>query len=315
MVLLVQKLSFSLKHSSKLDNHQKTKSKPLLASLQDFRSDVSSLLIRLSANSKPGPEFISLKWVHQCFEILPFVNNAFAKLVVAIDYPMSKWEVGSIEEYLNYSITLLQLLNTIISSLSHLGHARVSLSHALSRVESSPFAALKRSLKEIRPAEVQDCKFDGFGKCNKERVVCSGKESIVHQALLVMNSIGSWVCGVVLSGLNSDATPYIEMKKSTNGFIDISPGLVALDSMVGKEILENRVIVKEVKEVNETVACVVSAVAHGEDEYSAAAKELERRLEALEEALKGVDEEANNLFSEVMAGRNELLDNLRRKKH
>ena len=51
------------------------------------------------------------------------INKAFAELAVDIDYPMNKWKVDSIEGYLNYTLSLLELLNSMSSSLSHPGHA------------------------------------------------------------------------------------------------------------------------------------------------------------------------------------------------
>ncbi|KAK4411099.1 hypothetical protein Sango_0182900 [Sesamum angolense] len=73
-------------------------------------------------------------------------NRAFVKLVVEIDYPMSGWGGRADEEYLNYSLILLDLLNSINSSVSHLGQAKISTSHALNLIRNSPTA---KNLKKI----------------------------------------------------------------------------------------------------------------------------------------------------------------------
>ena len=150
MVLLIEKIS---KLYSKLENHHHHhhhKSEALSASLQAFQSDVSNILNQLSLNSKPGSEILSLPWILQCFGLLPSIHRAFAKLVVDIDYPISKWEAASVEEYLNYSLSLMELFNSMSSSVAYLGHARLSLAHALSLVENSPTLAIER-LKAIQP--------------------------------------------------------------------------------------------------------------------------------------------------------------------
>lgn len=111
MVLLLERIS---KLYSKLENHHHhhaadpRQSKALSASLEAFQSDVSGCLNRLRLNSKPGSELLSLTWVRQCFGLIPVINRAFAKLVVDIDYPISKWEIASVEEYLKYSLILLE---------------------------------------------------------------------------------------------------------------------------------------------------------------------------------------------------------------
>lgn len=308
MVLLVQRLIFFPKHSSKLENHHHHHypSEAFSASLQAFYSDVSNCLSKLSPNSDLGSEFLSLVWLQQCFEQLPIVNKAFSKLVVEIDYPISKWEVSSIEEYLNYSLNLLEFLNSISSAISQLHQTQVSISHALSIIKNSP-EKLKR-LKEIHLKDCKDLRVKGIGESKQK--ISTEKGFILHQALLVLKSTGLWVCSVLLSGLCSDVKPYMDMRKSAGRFI--LPTLNALDSSVCKETTENGGIVKEFREVNESVDYLISAIANGKTATDSA-KELKRRLEVIEKVLKGVGEAANRLFSEVMAGRNELLDILRQK--
>lgn len=309
MILSVQKLVFFPKHSSKLENHHHHHHHPseaFSASLQAFHSDVSNCLSKLSPNSDLGSEFLSLVWLQQCFEQLPIVNKAFSKLVVEIDYPISKWEVSSIEDYLNYSLNLLEFVNSISSAISQLNQTRVSVSHALSIIENSP-EKLKR-LKEIRLKDCKDLRIKGIGESKQK--ISTEKGFVLHQALLVLKSTGLWVSSVLLSGLCSDVKPYMDIRQSAGGFI--LPTLNALDSSVCKEMMENRGIVKEFREINESVDYLISAMANGKT-VADSAKELKRRLEVIEKVLKGIGEAANQLFSEVMAGRNELLDILRQK--
>ncbi|THG18299.1 protein BPS1, chloroplastic-like [Camellia sinensis] len=308
MVLLVEKLYNSLKHSSKLENHHHHhhdgQSEALSASLQAFRYDASNYLNQLSLSSKPGSQFLSLSWIQQCLDLLSIVNKAFAKLVMDIDYPMSKWDANSIEDYLMYSLKLLELLNSITSSLSHLSQARLSLSHALSLIESSPQSAIER----LRAIEFKNLSKDMKVEEKSEERVCSGKEWVVNQALMVMRSNGYWVCGIVLSGLSGDIKPYLEMKKAASKFL--SPSLMALDSGFYEAVAEKKWVLKE---VNDAAACLVAAMAAGERNDDAG-KQLERKLEEMEELLDGMGKETDGMFSEILAGRTELLDSLRNRK-
>lgn len=211
---------------------------------------------------------------------------------------MNKWEVSSIEEYLNYSLSLLEFLNSISSAVSRLSQARFSLSHALSLIGNFPEKL--KPLKEIKYKDFhKDLKVNGIEE--RKGKFSSEKDMIFHQAMLILMNIGLWVYGVVVSGLCSDVEPYMEMRKSAGGFV--FPPVMVFDLSVWENMMENGGIVKELKEVND-------AVANGEN-----AKELQMiKLEVIEKVVVGIKEETNLIFFEVLAGRNELLDILRRQK-
>lgn len=311
MVLLLQKIS---KLYSKLENHHHhpadhRQPEALSASLQAFQSDVSSCLNQLRLNSKPGSEILSLTWVRQCFGLIPVINKAFAKLVVDIDYPISKWKVASVEEYLNYSLNLLNLFNSMSSSLAYHGQARLSLAHALSLVEDSPSSAIER-LKAVEPRSVSMDLREGEAKEDGKERICSGEEEVMHEALAVMKSIGFWVCGIVLSCLCSDGKPYLEMRKSVGGLENSS--FVELDSSICEIVMEKGGVLKEVKELNDAVSCLVAALVSGE--YSEAAQEMQGKLEVYEKLVDGLQTEVDHLFSEILAARNKLVDCLRHPK-
>lgn len=296
MILQLSSLRFS-NHN----NHHRM-SEVSLSPLQAFRSIVTGNLHRVLESLKLGSEFLSLKWIHECFQVLPILNNEFAKLMAEIDYPVSSWEAGSIDEYLDYTMSILELLNAINSSLSHLNQARVSLSHALSLMESTPAMGVER----MREITLHDS-IKGFkGSGGDEERNRKGKERIFHEAILVMKGTAFWVCGVVLYGLRSDVWPLMEIMKSG---VVVDCCLMPLDSIFRNKIIEKRGLVKEVEDVNETVRMIVSK---GIGDFDVA-MELKRRLEMVRNGLKGLKEEEEGLFAEVMAARNEVLETLRRK--
>ncbi|KAI9170014.1 hypothetical protein LWI28_021074 [Acer negundo] len=329
MVVLVERLS---KIYFKLENHfhhhhheaeAAAAEEALQASLKAFRSDVSIGLSRLLSNSKQGSsEFISISWIQQCFELLPVINKAFAKMVMEINYPMRKWEASSVEDYLNYSWSLMELLNSISSSISHLGHARLSLSHALSLVENSPSMAIERlrggfhtksSIKEKFKRPKNNKVEDGEKEVEEEDRFCSKKVKVVEEALMELKSIGFWVCGVILAGLSGDAKAYMEMRESEGGYSNSA--LKSLDSVICELIMEEekRGVLKDVRELNDSANCLATALETGKgDSSSEKAEELKRRLEVFEMVLDNLGKEVDHLFSKLLAGRNELIDGIRR---
>ncbi|KAI3697465.1 hypothetical protein L6452_30493 [Arctium lappa] len=288
----------TLGFSHKLHNRQYCRMSE--ASLQEFRLVVAGNLHRVLESLKLGSEFLSLRWIHQCFQMLPIFNNAFAKLMVEIDYPVSKWESDSIEEYFDYSINMLELLNSISSSLADLNQDRVSLSHALRIMETSPDDVAVERLREIKSHDsIKEFIRSEGGNGNGIGI---GKERIFREAILILKNTGFWVCGVVLSGLKSDGRPIMEMM--------VDSSLVDLDSMFRKKMMEEGGLVKELERVNESVRLITSCVNGNGD--SDAAKELKARLEVLGNELKGLKEEEEGIFAEIMAARNQVLEILRR---
>lgn len=312
MVLLIEKLT---KHYFKLENHHHAithlQPEELSSSLLAFKSHVSKSIDQLASDLKPGSETpLSLTWFGKCFGLLPFINKAFGKLVVDIDYPMSKLEIFSIEEYLSYTLSLLELLNSISSCFSHLGQASLSLVHGLTLVENSPSLATKPYLKAIQLQ--QGCFSTNFGQDHddEKRVFFSGKEWMVHEAVKEMRSIGFWVCGVMLSCLYGDGKPYMELRKIAGGF-DGGSLVATLDSKIGEQLMKQRPIFSEIKEVNNAVSNLL--VASDEVRHDAA-KELQTKLSVLEKLSDDIRKEVDNLFANVMTQRSELIDGFRLQK-
>ncbi|KAJ6385254.1 hypothetical protein OIU77_028442 [Salix suchowensis] len=259
MVLLAERIS---KLYSKMENRKKQRRQPeaLSASLQAFRSDVSNGVHQLCLGLTPGSETLSLSWILQCVQLILIINKAFAKLAVDIDYQMSKWKSQSVEEYLRYSLNLLDLLNSISSSLSHLGEVRLSLAYSLSLVESSPSSAIEH-IKAIKFINSSIKNFKGQGNIDDEKEIpCSGEEWIIHQALIELKSVGFWVCHVLLAGLTGDAKPYLKMRKSTGMFSNSS--VIKLDMSISEAITDRGVVLKEVKELKDAADCVAAATAN-----------------------------------------------------
>ncbi|KAK8321706.1 hypothetical protein V6Z11_A12G119900 [Gossypium hirsutum] len=254
MLLLVEKLT---KLYSKLENHHRQSEVDVLsAALRAFRSDLLSL-----------------------------INTTLAKLVVDIGYPVNRWEVISLHQYLNYSFHLLELLNSVSSSLSHLTHARLSFALALTLLQNSPSLAIKH-LKAVQP---QGSSKDYRGQQDRE----DGKAS--SQALMAIKNIGFW------------AKPYLEIKQLIATSNSASLNLV--DSCIYDVIVEKGEILREVMELNNAAASLASAMVSGKS--SDAAKDLETRLGVLGKQQEALEKQVHYLFSKVFAARKELLLSVR----
>ncbi|KAF3437360.1 hypothetical protein FNV43_RR20113 [Rhamnella rubrinervis] len=304
MVLLVAKVG---KRYTKLDNHRyhlrRGKSEALSSSLEAFRSDVSNGLNKLLVNSKPRLEILSFSWIQKCFELITVANKAFAKLVADMDYPMSKWEAASVEGYLRYSLNLLQFLNSISSSLSQLGQARLKIAYALSLVEESPLSALER-LKASQPTSFNKEFRKEYRRENGKEMSCSGKDTAIHEAMMVMEGLGFWVCGILLSALCGEAKPYLEVREFSGRLVVFSSSFTRLDSSICEAIMEKESELTEVKELKDAMVHLVADITSGK--RTDAAEELQRKLEVFEKLLESLEKEVDHLFKEVLSGRNKL---------
>ncbi|KAM7267841.1 hypothetical protein ACFE04_010007 [Oxalis oulophora] len=273
------------------------------ASLQNFRSKVSSLINQLGAEKIIAESnLLSFSFIQQCFQMLDLVNKDFAKLVVEIDYPMNRWETKLIEEYMSYSLDLLDMFNSVTRELSYLKQARLSLAYALSLIEDSPSLAIQ-SLKPIEPKNLS-YEFKEKDMKNEEKP-SSGKEKVIFEALTEAKSVGYWLFGLFLAAIRGNSTPYSEMKRVCGQLANCT---------VSETILEREFVLKEIKEVNEAVTDVLVNIA-SMGKASDAAEKLQRRLEGYEKKLDGLGTEVERLFAGILARRNELLSIIRQKQY
>ncbi|KAL8496102.1 hypothetical protein ACS0TY_019992 [Phlomoides rotata] len=300
MVLLVQKLGRSLKFPSMLENRP-LNSHTLSESLRNFRSKIWDFITQNLLKPDQESNFLSLTGFNTCFQLIHTTNSAFAKLVVEIDYPMSRWGAKLTEDYLTYTLNLMELLNAVNSSVSHLRQAKLSLHHAVSLLQNSPSSDQSKHLKNIPPNTlIKELKFERPVKVVQEKSGCD-QESVLLQALIVSKKIGFLALGFVVSGLCGDAKPYMDVRKFSGGFDDSV--IKDLDSRFCKEVGG---IMGEVKGVNN--ACAVVSTGRCSDEP---VDELKRRLKVLENSIQIIEKQSNNLFSQVLSERNKLLDNFR----
>ncbi|KAL7158013.1 hypothetical protein ABFS83_02G114600 [Erythranthe nasuta] len=301
MVLLLYKLALPLKFPS---NHHRSSGDPS-TSLRNFRSRISGFITQTW--SKPEKYFLSRTGFDKCFELIQTTNRAFAKLVVEIDHPMSRWSGKLTESYLSHTLISLDILNAVSSSVSHLNQAKISISHAVSLIQNSsppPSSAAASRLKKIAGENPYSCKkFKSEGLSSSSSIRFqerpgfeNDQESVVLQALVLCKKIVFMALGFVLSGFCGDAKTYMEIRKNAGGFDDSL--IKDLDLRFCQEIQGNTIVMEEVKEVNNAI-----------EEFSV--EELKIRLNELENLIESVEKQTNHLFSEILAARNKLLDNLR----
>lgn len=290
MELLVEKLLHSNKISSKVKNHHQCHNHRYEASdeasLQKFYLYISV------AKIMPKSDTVSLSWVRNCFSYLSDSNKAFARLVVEIDHPMSKWELPLIEEYLNYSLGLLDHLNLVKSSISHLGHARLLITHALSFVENSPLLAIERlRFIKFKNSDI-DLKSEGGLKERKFK----GKEVVIHKALIEMKKNSDLVFGILLSILSGNVKPHLPKPEAYL-----------------KVFFKKNVTLKEFNEVDEAKACLLWTLEMGENSERPVedARNLKIKLDEIQKQLDDIGNDARDLFKKILAGRNDVLDVIR----
>ncbi|CAK9310237.1 unnamed protein product [Citrullus colocynthis] len=307
MPLLLQTFN---KLCSKFDNHHHRrgcKASFSVSRLQAFEDDVSSCLNQLLLSTSDSKS-LSFRWLLQLLQgLIPIIHQAFAKLVVDLEYPVGKWGADLVDGYMNYSLNLLDLLNSISFSLTQLGNSRVSLSYALSVIHSSPSMAVSRLKPIVLKRDFQGLEIRGNVK--EQRKGCSGGEWAIERALTTMEGIGYWVCGIVISGCEGDSTAYLEMRKLAAGVA--VPAFKALDSVILAVVSKNGSIPEEVEEVNAAAEMIIG----GSSSSGEAVEEMGRRLGRLEKTVEALGKEVDGRFSEVLDGRSRLLDVFRQPKH
>ena len=288
MVLLIKKSSqFPRKSNKKLDQSQSI-------ALKSFQSYLSESLNRVFAEKIHGSSSISLNLYIPSFKLLQGINRAFSIFLKDLDYPIGKWKGKLAEDYLSYSLNLLDVLNSISSSISHVGISRLTLTHAISLIPNSLDSALHH-LKPIKPRKIEG------GNCKKSKDKCfdCDKEKIVHEAMMKMKGIELVIFRVLLCGLSE-------------GIGDLGLGnCVELESFDFG--FDEKLMVKEIEKVNDLVKEIKDGLIEGSKSKRSeiVAQELKKMLEELENLLEMVNKEVQCLFSEVMAKRNELIDCLR----
>lgn len=184
-LLSAEKLAHFMKFPFK---HEDGSSSPM----RRFRSKTSDALAQILPKSGEI-ETIHAEWFNNCFKAIHAANTAFAELVVEVEYPMSKWGAAAIDEHLGYTLSLMDMLNSITSCVSHLNMVKISMLHGLSLVENSP-----NSMKMGKASfKVEKC-----GRGNEIiRYGSARKESVILEALMELKKVVFVAIGFVLSGL------------------------------------------------------------------------------------------------------------------
>ncbi|KAF7824608.1 protein BPS1, chloroplastic-like [Senna tora] len=246
----------------------------------------------------------------RCFALLPLTHKAFAELVVDIDHPVSRWSPDSVEEYLGYTLRLIELFNSVSSSLSRIGQSRLSLSYGLIKFKKSSSPSHHHHLKGIEIGAGRLKLSPNFGPGEEKSRVSHGKERVIQEAIGELKMIGFWVCGVVLSALSNgdDAKALLELRKA------MASGVY---SSIDAKISEKMIVLKEVKEINDAVGdlLVVKSSDSDSDAVKAeAAMEVEKKVNGFQKMLDDLSKEVDGVFSKVMTQRNELVDCFRFRK-
>lgn len=131
-----------------------------------------------------------------------------------------------------------------------------------------------------------------------EEKSCFGKESVILQALSAMKSIEFWAFDAILSGM--------ETRKSAGNNCSNKN---CLNSRFCKEINEKPGTMKEMREVHDAAMHLAAEISTGR--CKEAAEELKRRLIMQENSLQEIEKQTQSLFSQLLAARNQLLDNFR----
>jgi Protein BYPASS1-related len=323
---------------------------PKLASLQDsFEKTIALILQKLKP--KDASEISTLAWMKQAVDSLAEVHSEIANLITEAEFPVSDWEEKWMDIYLDNSVKLLDICLALSAELARLDQGQLLLRYAVHVVDSLEKDSMSVEKLERAHKSVQDwveklgSKSPKLDRCSSilnalagslftGKVRDSAKGRVVLGALYGVKVITILIGGALISVLLGSSAPLVELQVSDNfswydAFIDLKNMIyknVHLSGLEGKASA-----VQELKDVEGSVRNLSLLMRHKEGcmevgshgvENGTRKEEDSRRFrecisdvkESAERLRVGLDllsKQVEDFFQVVLAGRNDLLCNLR----
>ncbi|CAM8917643.1 unnamed protein product [Rhodiola kirilowii] len=120
----------------------------LISLLNSFEEKLAHSLKKLMAITKDS--ILSMSWMKLAMESLCETHNDIKALIVDLDLPVSDWDEGWTDVYLNNSMKLLDLCNAFSSEISRLSQGNLILQCALQNMDSDTpkFGSVHHSLSK-----------------------------------------------------------------------------------------------------------------------------------------------------------------------
>lgn len=284
-----------------------------------------SLLRRL--NTLCNSQFsvtIDLSWLSSALAFLAFTHN---QAVTLLSTPKLS---GSLNLYLDESLKLLDLCNSITSEIERLRHRQLLLKYALHLINNSEDAEKLRraraslsdwdnNSKGSRSDRTKNLEHSAMDLAFMLKEVPRGKispdERIVRRTIYSVGLVTVLVAGAVAAALRGSTVPGAAVRAPSeflwaDSFNTLNSAISAELTRAGKK----RQPLKELDDVETRLEEVIGAMddAGGEKKsLNGVVNELERATETLGDGLERLSNGVNEVFNTVMSSRKEMLEGMR----
>lgn len=310
-------------YPSSFDSFNKQKKKEFDLISQSFDE---SILRRLNAlcNSHSSVT-INFSWLSSALAFLSFTHN---QAITLLSNPKL---TDSLNFYLDDSVKLLDICNSIASEIERLRHRRLLLKLALHLFNNNNNSEDAEKLRRAR-ASLTDWDNNLKGpryesSKNLEHLVIdlafmlkevprgkiSSDERIVRRTIHSVGLVTVFVAGVVVAALRGSTELGVAVRAPSEFLWADSFNI--LNSAISAESGKKRHLLEELDDVEARLREVIGVMddAGGEKggSLNGAVKELERVTETLGEGLERLSNGVNEVFNTVMSSRKEMLERMR----
>ncbi|PRQ41391.1 hypothetical protein RchiOBHm_Chr4g0446391 [Rosa chinensis] len=279
-----------------------------------------ALLRRLKTLSPPS---ISLSWLSKAVDFLAFSHSEARSLI-------SNLEVTALDDslatYLDDSVKLLDICNSVSAEIERLRQRRIVLAFAVHLLRDGKLLRARETLTEWEGRRAS-----GFGKADNAEVLVRdlalglgstprGKISsvgrVVRRTMYAVRLVTVFVAGAVVSAMNGSAetvtvrTPAeFSWAESLNELESAVSG--ELKRLFGKEAKRKGTLLEEVDDVATRVAEACEIAEEDTERRNDVVKEVEGAMGSFSDGLEGLSKRVNEMFHGVLSNRNYMLDHVR----
>lgn len=287
-----------------------------------------SLLRRLktltnSSSSSPPSVAINLSWLSSALDFLSYTHNEAINLLSSLKLD------NSLDFYLDNSVRLLDLCNSISSEIERFRHRRLVLSFALHVLNNGSEDQEKLTRARVSLSDwVNNYEGPIFDSNNnlenlardlalrlKEvpRGKISADERLVRRTIFAVGLVTVFVAGVVVTALRG-STGLVVAVRAPPEFL-WADSFNFLNTMISNRPDKKRYLLNELDEmearVKEVSGVMVDGSGENEERSSSAVKELEMVTERLGGGLDRLGNGVNEVFNSVLSTRKGMLEKMR----
>ncbi|KAL4203591.1 hypothetical protein AMTRI_Chr01g128720 [Amborella trichopoda] len=161
--------------------------------LQAFESSISNGLDRLSPSSNAS-NIHSLAWLNNALDLLLTIHGGLKTLISEIDVPIKRWSSKTLDQYLNQTLEILDLLNSLSSRLSEIESSHLKILGTMDSGETLTSPATFSGDPLVFPVMFTGDSPAEPELCEGERVLIRAFYELKVLTFLVIGAWGTYTC-------------------------------------------------------------------------------------------------------------------------